>query len=183
MKGIVVPVLIWGLACSPVAFAACRARRWIYLSAFGAVCALSIGLWIASAGYGYGLTENLTSSLNGHLYLHHKGEAFHRGDLVAYRWHGGATYPRGVTFIKQVIGMPGDLVRRVGNTFWVGEHYVGIAKPLSRAGVALEPAQEGVIGKDEFFLANPSPDSLDSRYALSGNIRRSEIIGRAYEIF
>ena len=126
---------------------------------------------------------NLTKSLPGTLYVIHKGSGFTKGDLIAYRWHGGATYPAGVTFIKRVVGVPGDTVKRAGTAFWVGGQYVGVAKPKSKAGVPLTPAAEGVIPAGEYFVATASPDSLDSRYALSGNIKEAAVIGRAYEIF
>lgn len=183
MKGMITPILIWTLAASPAMFAAGHSPRKLYFSVAAIAGAFGIVLWVASAGFGYGVTENMTSSLNGHIYIHKKSGSFRKGDLVAYRWRGGATYPTGTTFIKHVVGMPGDLVRRDGSAFWVAGQYVGIAKPESRAGVPLTPAGEGVIGPAEYFLANPSPDSLDSRYALSGNVKQAEIIGKAYEIF
>lgn len=104
-------------------------------------------------------------------------------ELIAYRWHGGATYPAGTTFIKRVAGVAGDTVKRAGSAFWVNDQYIGTAKPFSKAGVPLQPAQEGVIGAGEYFVSTPNPNSLDSRYALTGNVKQAEVIGRAYEIF
>ncbi len=183
MKGILTPVVIWSLAALPIVLALFRVRRAVFVTASLLVCAAAVGVWVLSAGYGWGITENMTASLNGHFYVYHKGAEIHRGDLVAFRWRGGATYPRGVTFIKQVVGVPGDVVRREGNSFWVGNHYVGVAKPVSKAGVPLEPATAGVIQAGEFFVATSSPDSLDSRYALTGNVKHYEILGPAHEIF
>lgn len=128
-------------------------------------------------------TFNLTNSLPGTLYVIHKGGEVKKGDLIAYRWHGGATYPTGTTFIKRVAGVAGDTVKRVGSTFWVNDQYIGTAKPYSKAGVPLQPAQDGVVGTGEYFVSTPSPDSLDSRYSLTGNVKSAEVIGRAYEIF
>ena len=79
--------------------------------------------------------------------------------------------------------MAGDRVRREGRAFWVNDHYIGLAKTHTKAGVALEPASAGIITTDEFFVATPNPDSLDSRYSLGGNVRLSQVIGRAYEVF
>jgi len=126
---------------------------------------------------------NLSRSLPGTLYLVVKGGGFAQGDLVAFRWHGGANYPPGTTFIKRVVGVPGDRVRRIARSVWVNDRYIGKAKPTSRAGVPLEPAAEGVIASGEYFVATGNPDSLDSRYALAGNVKQAEIIGRAYAIF
>lgn len=128
-------------------------------------------------------TVNLTNSLPGTLYVIHKGSEVKKGELIAYRWHGGATYPAGTTFIKSVAGVAGDTVKRAGNAFWVNDQYIGPAKPFSKAGVPLQPAQEGVVGEGEYFVSTPHPNSLDSRYALTGNVKQAEVIGRAYEIF
>lgn len=187
MKGGVIPMLLWCGVASPLVFALCsrsKASAWrvAFWCVSSAVGVLGLGL-LCAALLGYGFSENLSSSLNGHLYMYRKGDPVGRGDLVAFRWLGGATYPRGTIFIKRVAGVEGDVVKRVGNQFWVGEDYIGVAKPISKAGVALEPAADGVIGAGDIFVATPNPDSLDSRYALSGNIRPEQVIGRAYEIF
>lgn len=131
----------------------------------------------------FDFTVNLTRSLPGTLYVVHKGGAFKKGDLIAYRWRGGATYPAGVTFIKRVVGLPGDRVERIDQAFWINDQYIGLAQSKSKAGVPLTPAAAGVIQPGEYFVATPSPDSLDSRYALAGNVKRAEVIGRAYAIF
>lgn len=183
MRGIVTPIVLWSLAAAPLVLAAFRAPREVFLGAAALVAVGGVAAWIATAGYGYRVTESLSTSLDGHIYVHRAGEAFAKGDLVAFRWHGGATYPAGTVFIKRVAGVPGDIVRRVDRDFWVGDQYVGRAKPVSRAGVPLEPAVGGVIPDGHYFVATPSADSLDSRYSLTGNIKGFEIIGRAHEIF
>lgn len=140
------------------------------------VIALAASPWLE-------LSINLTHSLPGRLYLIHKDQALKRGDLIAYRWRGGATYPRGAVFIKRVSGVPGDAVKRAGSAFFVAGHYIGVAKPVSAAGLPLQPAQEGSVAVGEYFVSTPHPDSLDSRYSLAGNVKQQEVIGRAYEIF
>ena len=153
----------------------------LYLTVCGTIFAM--GALTAAATPWIDLDINLTESLPGTLYVVVKGGEFRKGDVVAFRWNGGATYPAGVTFIKCVTGIPGDVVKRDGRRFWVGDEYVGVAKPVSRAGAPLEPAAGGVIADGEYFVSTPHPDSLDSRYALTGNVKRSAIIGRAYAIF
>ena len=142
---------------------------------------LAVGAWSSSAGLDY--TINMTRSLPDTLYVIHKGGSFVKGDLVAYRWQGGATYPAGTVFIKQVTGMPGDMVKVEGRVVWINEQYIGLVKPLSKAGSPLTPANPGLIPAGSFFMSTPSPDSLDSRYAISGNVQQSAIIGKAYAIF
>jgi conjugal transfer pilin signal peptidase TrbI len=153
----------------------------LYWTACLGLLTISVCAWAVTPWFTF--TVNLTQSLPGALYLIHRGGAFKKGDLIAYRWQGGATYPAGVMFIKRVFGMPGDIVRRTGATFWVNNQRIGKAKPQSKAGVPLAPAPAGVIPAGEYFVATPHPDSLDSRYVLAGNVKRSEIIGRAYAIF
>lgn len=182
MKGAIVVVLVWSLVAAPLAFALLRAPKQLFLGCSAAIGVLAVSLWIA-AGFGYRVTENMTASLNGHIYLHKVGAPFRRGDLIAYRWQGGATYPPGTIFIKRVVGVPGDEVRTDGRMFWIGERYIGFAKPVSRAGVPLTPAAGGTIPDGEYFVATGNPDSLDSRYALAGNVKRAQILGRAYELF
>jgi conjugal transfer pilin signal peptidase TrbI len=145
------------------------------------VAAVTISAWSLTAWFE--VTVNLTHSLPGTLYVVHKGGSFTRGDLVAFHWHGGASYPAGSIFIKRVVGLPGERVTVSGAMVWVGDRYVGDAKPRSSAGIALVPAAGGVIAPGAYFVATPSPDSLDSRYALTGNIEQRAIIGRAYAIF
>lgn len=183
MKGFVTPVLVWGLTAAPLMFALFKAPKKVFMVAAFAVCAAAVSAWVATAGYGYGITENMTDSLGGHIYIHKKGEAFAKGDLVAFRFRGGATYPRGETFIKRVVGTPGDVVKRKGRDFWVGDRYIGKAKEVSKAGVPLEASPAGVIADGEYFVTAPSPNSLDSRYTLVGNVKNIEIIGRAHEVF
>ncbi|HHV7523709.1 TPA: S26 family signal peptidase [Burkholderia orbicola] len=151
------------------------------LAACGTV--LSVGLLAAAATPWVDFDINLTKSLPGTLYVIQKGAGFAKGDTIAFRWRGGATYPAGSTFIKRVTGVPGDVVRRDGNRVWVAGQYIGIAKPVSRAGVPLTPTSAGVIPPGQYFVSTPHPDSLDSRYALTGYIRQEEVIGRAYAIF
>jgi conjugal transfer pilin signal peptidase TrbI len=149
------------------------------------VCAgvFAVGVLAAATTPWLDYTFNLTNSLPGTFYVIHKGGEVKKGELIAFRWHGGATYPAGTTFIKRVAGVGGDTVKRVGSGFWVNDQYMGYAKPYSRAGVPLKPAPEGIVKAGEYFVSTPNPDSLDSRYALTGNVKPSEVIGRAYEIF
>jgi len=175
-------LVIWGLAVSPAVCGYFRMPIKIFKGLGYFVGAITIALLIAYL-FGYQMTENLTESLPGHFYLHKPGEPFVKGDLVAYRWTGGATYPAGTTFIKRVSGVPGDTVTRVYDDFWVGNDHIGKAKPRSLAGVPLVPAEGGVIPKGEYFLSTPNPNSLDSRYALTGNVKQADIIGKAYEVF
>ena len=126
---------------------------------------------------------NATASLPHTIYLIHKGEAIHRGDFIAFRWHGGGPYPAGVVFIKIAAGVPGDVVSRIDRTYFINGICVGIAKSRARDGQPLALMETGVLKPDEYYVQAPHPDSLDSRYRLTGWISKDRIIGRAYAIF
>jgi len=153
----------------------------MYWSGCAGFCAVAMLAALGTLRFDYRL--NMTSSLPGTLYLIDKGAPIQRGDLLAFRWHGGANYPAGVVFIKYALGVGGDVVRREGQSFWVNQTYVGVAKTTSRTGVPMVSASAGVIAPAHYFVSTPSPDSLDSRYQLSGNISQSDVVGRAYEVF
>jgi conjugal transfer pilin signal peptidase TrbI len=129
------------------------------------------------------LGVNATESLPHTLYLIHKGEPIHRGDFIAFRWHGGGPYPVGVTFIKVAAGVPGDTVSRIDRAYYVNGIYVGSAKTRARNGQPLALMATGVLGADEYYVSAPHPDSLDSRYRLTGWISSSDFLGRAYALF
>ena len=151
-------------------------RRWCVLYAVVAAAALMFH-------HCFGLGVNVTESLPHTLYLIHKGEPIHRGDFIAFRWHGGGPYQAGVTFIKIAAGMPGDTVSRIDRAYYVNDAYVGTAKTRARNGQPLALMATGVLGADEYYVSAPHPDSLDSRYRLTGWISSSDVLGRAYALF
>ena len=142
---------------------------------------LIVAAVIFQAHYGFGL--NASPSLPYRLFLIHKGEMPQRGEYIAFRWHGGGPYPAGVTFVKIVAGMSGDTVTRVDRDFFVNATHVGQAKAVSRQGVPLDLGPTGVLPAGRYYLREPHPDSLDSRYRLTGWVSEDQIIGRAYALF
>lgn len=95
--------------------------------------------------------------------------------------------PKGfrVTFIKQVVGVEGDIVKVVGREVYVNDEGVGRAKKNALSdNRALEPLVEtGVIPKDKYYFKAPNKDSFDSRYSEIGLIDKSEVRGKAYPFF
>ena len=132
-------------------------RRWgiVYLL-------LIVAAALFQAHYAVGL--NVSPSLPQRFFLIHKGELPLRGHYVAFRWPGGGPYPAGVTFVKIIAGMTGDAVTR-------------------RMGLPLEPGPTGILPAGRYYVRAPHPDSLDSRYRLTGWISDAQIIGRAYALF
>ena len=150
-------------------------RRWslAWLAAAAAVAAFD-------AHYAVGL--NVTDSMPGRLFLIERGRMPERGQYVAFRWQGGGPYARGTIFVKALAGVPGDTVSRHGLLYRVNGMAVGVAKPAGRRGEPLQPGPVGTLPPDRFFVSAPHPDSLDSRYEMTGWIERCHISGRARAI-
>lgn len=101
-----------------------------------------------------------------------------RFDIIIFPYqHAEKTY-----FIKRIIGLPGERVRIDENgTIYINgevlEEDYG-AEVIQYAGLAAEEIQ---LGDDEYFVLGDNRNvSEDSRYTDVGNIKRSDIIGRAF---
>ena len=79
--------------------------------------------------------------------------------------------------------MAGDSVTRADRKFFVNGTLVGQAKAVSRQGVPLDLGPTGVLPAGRYYVRAPHPDSLDSRYRLTGWVSAEQIIGRAYALF
>ena len=151
-----------------------RRWSWVYLLVSSVAFAFH-------ARYAIGL--NVTASLPYRLFVIDKADHPERSQYVAFRWPGGGPYAAGATFVKQIIGIPGDVITRVNRSFFVNGHPAGLAKPLSQSGQALALGPTGTLPSGRYYVRAPHPDSLDSRYALLGWISECQIIGRAYVLF
>jgi conjugal transfer pilin signal peptidase TrbI len=131
----------------------------------------------------YAIGLNASESLPRQVFLIERGERPGRGDYVAFRWEGGAHYPAGTTFIKVIAGVPGDTVTQMDGGYFVNCFPVGHAKSVSRQGTALTPGPTGILPEGRYYVRAPHPDSLDSRYALTGWVGEPQILGRAHALF
>lgn len=139
--------------------------------------------------------NGVTHSLPDHVFITVKGwKDIHPGDYVAFEWQGGGPYIKGTGFIKILKGMPGDTVYADGErNFYLlkqgeqkgffGGEFLGRAKTVSSKGVPLEMGPTGVIPVGAYYFAAPHPDSLDSRYALTGWVKEENILGRSFALF
>lgn len=147
---------------------------------FGPACLIASIQWV---GIYYGIYVNISPSLPNAIFIVHKGEPVTRGDHIVFKWRGGGPYDAGTPFCKIVAGVKGDVVERQGRAFYINSKFVGNAKPISSEGKPLELAGVGIIGTNEYYVMAPHPDSLDSRYKLTGWVKQDAIIGRAYPLF
>lgn len=103
-----------------------------------------------------------------------------RGDVIVFRPNGNVNTHY---YMRRVIGVPGDTVQIIDGFVYVnGELYeTGIGnEQMDFAGVAEE---ELTLGKNEYFVLGDNRDaSEDSRNADIGNIKESDIYGKAWFI-
>lgn len=88
----------------------------------------------------------------------------------------------GELYIKRIIGLPGETVQIDANgSIYINGEVLGEGygkEVIVNPGIALEPI---VLGDDEYFvLGDNRNNSADSRTASVGNVKRSEIVGRAW---
>lgn len=101
-----------------------------------------------------------------------------RFDIIIFPYQ----YAEDTYFIKRIIGLPGETVRidNEGTIYINGgilEEDYG-AEVMNYPGLA---AQEIQLGDDEYFVLGDNRNvSEDSRYPDVGNIKREDIIGRAF---
>lgn len=136
----------------------------------------------------YQLALNVTHSLPQTLFLiEKKNHSVTRGDYMAFRWIKGGPIPNGIVVIKEVVGVAGDSVhhRQKKDGLWVeiNGKAISLIKPFARNGAVLVPGNTGEIPEKHYFVHAPHPDSLDSRYALTGFVNHAQIVGRAIPLF
>lgn len=103
-----------------------------------------------------------------------------RFDIIVFPFQ----YQENTYFIKRIIGLPGETVQidEQGNIYINGEllpesYGREVIKP-ENVGIAINPI---VLGEDEYFVMGDNRNnSQDSRTEIVGNIRRKDIVGRAW---
>lgn len=154
---------------------------------YGLWIGLLLGLIICLANR-YQLALNVTHSLPQTLFLiEKKNLTVTRGDYMAFRWVKGGPIPNGIVVIKKVVGVAGDSVhhRQMKDGLWVeiNGKAISLIKPFAQNGAVLIPGTTGLIPEKHYFVHAPHPDSLDSRYALTGFVSDTQMVGRAIPLF
>lgn len=92
-----------------------------------------------------------------------------------------ARYAENTYYIKRIIGLPGEEVQILEGRVYIDGEFLdedGGFEKMENAGLAGEAF---VLGEDEYFvLGDNRNNSLDSREPEVGNIRREDMIGRAF---
>lgn len=110
-------------------------------------------------------------------------------DKVSYRFSDPRRYDiivfpyryKDMYFIKRIIGLPGETVQILDGYVYIDgkkldEHFWD--EKIQNAALASDPI---ALGDDEYFVLGDNRNaSEDSRFPDVGNVRRKEIIGRAW---
>ncbi len=103
-----------------------------------------------------------------------------RYDIIVFPFK----YKENTFYIKRIIGLPGETVQidETGKIYIDGEVLnEGYGREIiapGTIGIAAEPIE---LGEDEYFvLGDNRNNSTDSRMEIVGNIKREDIIGRAW---
>lgn len=101
-----------------------------------------------------------------------------RFDIVVFPYQ----YTKGTYYIKRIIGMPGETVQidEAGRIYIDGE----VMSEHYGKEVMTDPGLAGkgvTLAEDEYFvLGDNRNDSADSRFVSVGNVKRNQIIGKAW---
>ena len=101
-----------------------------------------------------------------------------RNDVIAFQLNGNR---EGASSIKRILGVPGETIQiKDGMIYIDGEIYLEKKDypAMTDAGLAEEPI---TLGTNQYFvLGDNRNNSRDGRYPEVGNIKRSDITGRAF---
>ena len=101
-----------------------------------------------------------------------------RYDVIAFPYR----YEQDTFYVKRIIGLPGEKIRiDARGTIFINEEALEEdygTETITQPGYAFTPK---ILDEDEYFvLGDNRNDSVDSRYASVGYVRREEIIGKVF---
>jgi len=100
-----------------------------------------------------------------------------RYDIIVFPYQ----YQEKTYYIKRIIGMPGETVQVIDGMVYIDGKMLDESygkEVMEYAGVASEPIE---LGEDEYFvLGDNRNNSSDSRDPSVGNIKKDQIIGKAF---
>ena len=84
-------------------------------------------------------------------------------------------------YIKRVIGLPGETVQIVDGKIYINGEVLDENYGYETMRDAKRAAEPVTLGEDEYFvLGDNRNDSSDSRSDLVGNVKKSQIVGKAF---
>jgi len=154
-------------------------RLWLWTGLGGAALSLSA---VAGFASDHALMINVSPSLPYWAIWLDRGAVPSRGDIILFdppaselliKHFGKSPRPFG----KRVAGLPGDMVREDGRTYFVNGVPVAKAKLTSLRGEPLALGPTGRVPSGCYFVATDHPDGFDSRYAAIGWVCKNRVLG------
>lgn len=137
---------------------------------------------VSYLGYKTEILIAKTASLPHKVFLLAKGSEFNKYDYVAITNH-NTTYYGEPSMVKQIIGLPGDLLVVESTDFYINGIHHGKIKNKTSNNKPLTAITTQFIPEGMVFAYAPHPDSFDSRYQELGFVPIEKIRGRAYALF
>ena len=101
-----------------------------------------------------------------------------RGDIIVFKPNGNENLH---SYIKRIVGLPGETVQIVDNVIYIDGEPVEEKWEVTGSTEAGLAGEEITLAGDEFFvLGDNRENSEDSRMPDIGNVKRSEIEGKAW---
>jgi len=146
---------------------------------FNAKALSLLGLWLLSGIYP---SINVTDSLRHRLFVTSPiKSSIGQGDYVQFKAHVPGVAGKRV-LIKQVVGLPGDIIVQKDNQCWVNDIYIGKVHTISLGGHPLSGTTAKKVSDNTVFVKGDSPRSYDSRYEGLGLIQLDEV-KKVYAVF
>jgi len=125
---------------------------------------------------------NQSDSLPHSIFLTLRDGAIRKGGLVTISNH-ETKYFGNITYIKRVIGLPGDRIHHDGAHIYCNGKSLGPLQPHTRSGQKLTPLKDLIIPEGYSFVMADHPRSFDSRYQEFGLVPKTHIFGKALVIW
>lgn len=146
---------------------------------------LIVGL-VSLLAYRY-IGINESPSMAAKIVFIERGATLKLNDPIVYEFSGkglaGGTYMTGRRFFKRVAGFSGAQIAVSSRNVSVNGRLIGEAKRMGTRGELLNVIPAGIVPPGYLFVAGETPDSFDSRYAESGLVAISSVIGVAHVLF
>lgn len=100
-----------------------------------------------------------------------------RFDIIVFPFQ----YKENTYYIKRIIGLPGETVQILDGDIYINGEVLEEDYGKETMVVSGRAVNEIQLGEDEYFVLGDNRNhSEDSRFEEVGNIKRSDIIGRAF---
>ena len=126
----------------------------------------------------YNIRYNVTESVPYTLFLGHPIEKVERSSYVSF--YRADNY---LPLVKEIKGIPGDIIETIEKDVYVNGQYCGHAKPVSNSGKEYTAIESQIIPPGYIYVFSPHPNSFDSRYAEFGLVKIADLTEALWAIY